>query len=63
MVSVLASSAVDLGFGPRSNQRLLNWYLLLLHAALRRESKDWLARNQNNMSEWNDMSTHGLLFQ
>jgi hypothetical protein len=30
----------------------LNWYLLLLHAALRRKSKDWLARNQNNMSEW-----------
>ena len=33
MVSVLASSVVDLGFGPRSNQRLLNWYLLLLHLA------------------------------
>ena len=33
------------------------------HAALRRKSKDWLARNHNNVSEWNDMSTHGLLFQ
>jgi len=22
-----------------------------------------LARNQNNMSEWGDMSIHGLLFQ
>jgi len=22
-----------------------------------------LARNQNNVSEWSDMSTHGLLFQ
>jgi hypothetical protein len=27
------------------------------------KSKDWLARNQNNVSEWSDMSTHGLLFQ
>jgi len=26
------------------------------HAALRRKSKDWLARNQDNMSEWGDMS-------
>jgi len=22
-----------------------------------------LAQNQNNVSEWSDMSTHGLLFQ
>jgi hypothetical protein len=28
-----------------------------------RKSKDWLARNQNNVSEWSDMSTHRLLFQ
>ena len=33
------------------------------HAELRRKSKDWLARNQNNVSEWSDMSTRGLLFQ
>jgi hypothetical protein len=26
-------------------------------------SKDWLARNQNNVSEWSDMSIHKLLFQ
>jgi hypothetical protein len=31
------------------------------HAALRRKSKDWLTRNQNNVSEWSDMSTRGLL--
>jgi hypothetical protein len=31
-------------------------------AALRRKSKDWLARNQDNMSEWGDMSIRGLLF-
>jgi hypothetical protein len=33
------------------------------HAALRRKSKDWLARNQDNVSEWVDMSIRGLLFQ
>ena len=33
------------------------------HAALSREIKEWLARNQNNVSEWSDMSTSGVLFQ
>jgi hypothetical protein len=33
------------------------------HAALRSKRKDWLAQNQNNVSEWSDMSTCGLLFQ
>jgi hypothetical protein len=28
-----------------------------------RKSKDWLARNQNNVSEWGDMSIRGMLFQ
>jgi hypothetical protein len=32
-------------------------------SALRKKSKDWLERNQNNVSEWSDMSTYGLLFQ
>ena len=32
------------------------------HAALRSKSKDWLARNQDNVSEWCDMSIQGLLF-
>ena len=32
------------------------------HAALRRKSKDWLTRNQNNVSQWSDISTRGLLF-
>jgi predicted LPLAT superfamily acyltransferase len=32
-------------------------------AALRRKSKDWLARNQDTEYEWSDMSTHVLLFQ
>jgi hypothetical protein len=33
------------------------------HAALSRKSTDWLARNQDNVSEWNDKSICGLLFQ
>ena len=33
------------------------------HVTLRSKSKDWLARHQDNVSEWSDMSNHGLLFQ
>ena len=67
MVSVLAPSAVDRGFEPRSGQtkdyKISICCFPAKHAALRRKNKDWLAaRNQNNVSEWSDMSTHGLLF-
>jgi hypothetical protein len=67
MVSVLASSAVDRGLEPRSGQTkdyeigICCFYAK--HAALRRKSRDWLARNQYNVSEWSDMSIRGLLFQ
>ena len=67
MVNVLASSAVDPGFESRSGQT--KGYEIGIccfsakHAALRRKSKDCLARNQNNVFEWRDMSTRGLLFQ
>ena len=46
MVSVLASSAVDCGFEPRSGQTRLNCICCFSakNAALRRKSKDWLAR-------------------
>jgi hypothetical protein len=67
MVSVLAPSAVDRGFELRSGQTKDNtidmYCFSAKHAPLRRKSKCWLARNQNNVSEWSDMSTHGLLFQ
>jgi hypothetical protein len=36
---------------------------LLKHAALRRKSKVWLVQNQDNVSEWCDMSIRRLLFQ
>ena len=66
MVSVLAWNAVDRGFEPRSGQT--KDYLIGIccftakHAALRRKRKDWLARNQDNVSQWGDMSIRGLLF-
>jgi len=67
MVSVLSSSAVDRGFEPRLDQtkdyKIVIFRLSAKHEALRRKSKDWLARNQNNMCEWSDISTRGLLFQ
>jgi hypothetical protein len=67
MVSVLASSAVDRGFetwsGQTKDYKIGICCLSAKHAALRRKSKDWLARNQDNVSEWGDMSIHGLLFQ
>ena len=46
---------------------MVNLKLLLntevTHAALWRKSNDWLTENQDNVSEWGDMSIHGLLFQ
>jgi hypothetical protein len=36
---------------------------LLSTQHLSRKIKDWLARNQNNVSERDDMSIRGLLFQ
>ena len=67
MVSVIASSAVDDGFEPRSGQtkdyKIGICCFSAKHTALRRKSKDWLAQNQNNVSEWSDMSIRELLFQ
>jgi hypothetical protein len=67
MFSVFTSSAVDRGFESRSGQT--NNYKIGIccfstkHAALRSKSKDWLARNQNNVFEWSDLSVRGLLCQ
>jgi hypothetical protein len=67
MVSVLSPSVVVSVFEPRSGQTKDNQigtcFFSAKHAALRRKSKDWLARNQDNMSEWGDMSIRELLFQ
>jgi hypothetical protein len=67
MVSVLTSSATDRGFEPRSGHtkdyKIGICCFSSKHTALRRKNKDWLARNQNNVSERSDMSTRGLLCQ
>ena len=67
MVSVLVSSAVDCGFEPRSGQTKDYEFGICCFsgklAALRRKSKDWLARNHDNVSKVGDISIRGLLFQ
>ena len=66
IVGVLASCAIDRGFESRSGQTK-DYQLVFVaynakHAKLRRKSKDWLARNQDNVSEWSGMYIRGLLF-
>jgi hypothetical protein len=67
MARVLASSVVHRGFEPQSCKtkdcKIGTCCFSAKHTALRRKSKDWLARNQNNVSAWSDMSTLGLLFK
>ena len=53
IVSILALSVVDRGFEPGSGQSI-DYKIGICcfsakHAALRRKSKDWLARNHNNV--------------
>ena len=66
---IFLSSAIDRGFDPQSGQIKDNkigmccFSAKYVYAALRRKNKDWLARNQDNVSEWGGMSIRGLLFQ
>jgi hypothetical protein len=67
MVSVLASSAVDRRFDPRSGQtkdyKIGIYCFSAKQTTLRRTSKYWLTRNRDKESDLGDMSIHGLLFQ
>ena len=67
IVSVLAISAVDRGFEPRSGQtkdhKIGICGFSAKHAALERKRKDWLALNQVNVSELGDIFICRLLFQ
>jgi hypothetical protein len=67
MVSVLASNAEDRGFELRAGQakdyQIGICCFSAKYTAIRRKGKDWWAQNQDNVSEWSDMSTRGLLFQ
>ena len=64
MVRVLASIAVDYGFEPWLSQtkdyKIDICCFSPKHATLRSKNSDWLDLNQDNVSEWSDMSTHGL---
>jgi hypothetical protein len=67
MVSMLTSSVVYRWFKAWSGQikdyNIGICCVSVNNAALRKKSKYWLARNQNNLFEWGEMSTRGLLFQ
>ena len=67
MDCVLDSGAVDRGYEPRSGQtkdyKIGICCFSAKYTALKRKSKDWLDRNQDNVSEWSNISIHGLLFQ
>ena len=64
MVSVLPSRVLDCGLKTWSGQtkdlKKLVFVASLLSMQLK--EKEWLARNQDNVSEWSDMSTCRLLF-
>ena len=54
MISVIPSSAINRGFEPRSGQTkdytISICCFFAKHSALRRKSKYWLARNENNVT-------------
>jgi len=60
MFSVLGFSAVDRWYelhpGLTKDYEIGIFCFYAKHAALRRKSKDRMTRNQDNMSEWRDMS-------
>ena len=64
---MLISSTVDREFEPQSgeskNYKVGICYFSAKYTALRSKNKNWLAQNQDNESEWSDMSTCGVLFQ
>ena len=67
MVNVLASSVVDRGFEPRSGQtkgyKIDICCFSAKHAAFKQKEQRMVYSNQDNVSEWGDMSIRGLLFQ
>ena len=67
MISALTSSAVDCGFEPcRVKPKAIKLLFVaspLCRATLMRRSKNWVTRNQDNMSGWGNMYIRGLLFR
>ena len=54
---------LDLHSGKSKNYKIGICCLSAKHIALRSKTKYWLVWTGDNMSEWGNMSTHGLLFQ
>ena len=44
-----------------NSEKIGNCCLSVKSTILRRKCKDWLARNHDNVSEWDNMSTHSEL--
>ena len=64
MVGMVTSSSVDHGFERRLSQpKDYKICMFCFCHILRTVRKDWLALNQYNVSDWSDMSTHGVLLQ
>jgi hypothetical protein len=64
MVNMPALSVVNHGFKPALVKPKIGICCFSAkHAVLKRKSKDWLARNQDNVFEWGVMSIHVPLFQ
>jgi hypothetical protein len=62
---MVASNAVDRWFKSPVGSKTMRFVYAafsIKHPTLSSKSIDWLhvAGNQHNVSEWNDMSTHGL---
>ena len=60
MVRVLVSSVVHRGSIPsriKPDYKIGMCWFSAKHTTLRSMNKDWLVRNQDNVSEWSDMST------
>jgi hypothetical protein len=67
MVNILASSAADMEFeswsGQTKDYKIDICCFSAKDAAFKRNNKERLRRNQDNVSEWGDMSIRELLFQ
>ena len=48
---------------PKKNYAIPTCCSSAMHTVLRGKSKNWLVRNQDNVSEWGDMALRGVLFQ
>jgi hypothetical protein len=65
MANLLTSSAVYRGFEPCLGQTNEHKMSICCNFAKQEDlrSKNWPIQNQDNVSEWNDISTGGLLVQ